>query len=181
MPFLVGDLHPSWNRRRVALDGRRVIEVSLSLGTGDRRFAIARWEELHPLVQAAVREAERREAAERSAERDRSVPERLMPDAIRAIADQVLHSVLADHDRGYTESGHLNGPAQAVGKVLCTDGMGEREPEDLRAIERAFREGLYRDALQGRRLDRLDLSLTEGEVALPDEVAERLRVRWEMA
>ncbi len=122
VPFLVGDLCPSWNRRKVALDGRRVIKVSL--GTGDRRLAVARWEELHPLVQVAVRHAERREAAARSAERDRVVPERLAPEAIRAMAGQVLHAALADHDRSYIEPDHLNGTAQVIGRVLAAGGVG---------------------------------------------------------
>ena len=93
VPFLQGFLRPSWSPRTLALDGRRVVKVSL--GTGDRRLAVTRWEELHPVVQKAVREA-----------------------------------------------------------------------------ERAFRQGLYRDALIGRRLD---LAITEGEVVLPGDVAERLR------
>ena len=147
----------------------------MSLGTGDRRLAVTRWEELHPLVQAAVREAERREAAARSAERDRVAPERLAPDAIRAMAGQVLHTVLAEHDRTYTEPDHLNGTAQAIGKVLGACGADEGEAAHLRERERTFRERLYRDALHDRRLDRIDLAITEGEVALPDEVTERLR------
>ena len=126
VPFLKGELRPSWSRRTVALDGRQVIKVSL--GTGDRRLAVTRWDELHPLVQAAVREAERREAAARTAERDRVSPERLAPEAVRAMAGQVLHTVLADHDLTYIDPGHLNGTAQAVRKVLALTGSGAREP-----------------------------------------------------
>ncbi len=98
VPFLKGELRPSWSRSTVALDGRQVIKVSL--GTGDRRLAVTRWDELHPLVQAAVREA-----AARTAERDRVLPERLAPEAVRAMAGQVLHTVLADHDLTYIDPG----------------------------------------------------------------------------
>ncbi len=173
VPFLDGHLRPSWARRTVALAGRRVIKVSL--GTGDRRLAVTRWDELHPLVQAAVRGAEQREAAARSTERDRVVPERLSLDVIRAMAGQVLHTTLADHDRSYTEPGYLNGTAQAIGMVLSSGGAEEPDLADLRASERMLRERLYQDALHERRLDRLELAITEGEVELPDEVAERLR------
>jgi len=173
VPFLKGELRPSWSRGTVALDGRQVIKVSL--GTGDRRLAVTRWDELHPLVQAAVREAERREAAARTAERDRVSPERLAPEAVRAMAGQVLHTVLADHDLTYTEPAHLNGTAQAIRKVLALTGSGAREPGEVRETERAFRESLYRDALRERRLERLDFAITEGEVALSSVVAERLR------
>ena len=173
VPFLRGVLRPSWSPRTVTLDGREVMKVSL--GTGDRRLAGTRWEELHPLVQAALREAEGRESAARRAERDRVAPERLAPAAVRAMAAQVLHTALAEHDRTYTEPGHLNGTAQVIGKVLAASGTGGQHLDKVCEAERAFREGLYRDTLTERRLDRLDLAITEGEVVLPDEVTERLR------
>ena len=101
VPFVVGVLHPSWSRRTVTLDGRRVVKVSL--GTGDRRLSVTQWKELHPVVQAAVRAAEQREAAAGSAEQDRIAPEHLAPKAIRTMAAHVLHvrdpSSLTDPDR----------------------------------------------------------------------------------
>lgn len=120
VPFLQGFLRPSWNPRTLALDGRRVVKVSL--GTGDRRLAVTRWEELHPVVQEAVREAERREASARRAERDRVAPESLAPTAVRTMAAQVLHKALAEHDRTYTKPGYLNGTAEAIRKVLTASG-----------------------------------------------------------
>lgn len=173
VPFLAGVLRSSWSRRSVALDGREVIKVSL--GTGDRRLAVTRWEELHPLVQAAVRDAERRQAAARSAERDRIAPERLAPEAVRTMAAQVLHTALAEHDRTYTEPGHLNGTARAIDRVVAAGDGSRLGPVEVREAERGFRERLYRDALTERRLDTLDLAVIEGEVDLPQELAERLR------
>ena len=112
VPFLKGDLRPSWTKRTLALDDRQVVKVSL--GIGDRKFAVTRWKEMHPIVQAAVREAERLEAAARTAERDRVEPGGLAPEAVRAMAGQGPHTTPADHDKTYFEPGHLNGMAQAI-------------------------------------------------------------------
>jgi len=49
VPFLEGTLRPSWTGRTVELSGRNVLK--LSFGSGDKKLAAARWEEVHPLVQ----------------------------------------------------------------------------------------------------------------------------------
>ena len=173
VPFLGGVLRTSWSRRDVTLEGREVIKVSL--GTGDRKLAVTRWEELHPLVQAAVREAERLEGAMRSAQRNRVAPELLAPEAVRTMAAQVVHRALAEHDQTYIQPDYLNGTARAIAEVLAVGGQGRVEPEVVRAAERALRETLYQNVLTERCLGRLDATITEGEAALPEEVAERLR------
>ena len=173
VPFLDGTLRLSWTRREIAIQHRLVVKVSL--GTGDRRLAITRWEEMHPLVQTIVRDAERREAAARMAQRERIEPVALSSEHIRMMAGQVLHDSLADHDRTYCDPDHLNGTSQAIRAAQAQ--AGHEGPPDvavIRAAERIARKSFYSDAIRERRLSLLNLTITEGEIHLTPESLEKL-------
>ena len=172
VPFLRGTLQPSWTSRTTPLEGRIVLK--LSLGTGDKKLAATRWDEIHPLVQRYVREAEDRAAKARAAKEARRDVERLTPDEIRTMSAQVMHDVLTSHDRTYIEPDHVNDVGYVLNKVLPPDHPCKDDVQTLRACERTLRARRYNDLLRNRRLTDLNRGLVEGEVELPPDLAQRL-------
>ena len=83
---------PSWAKRDASLEGRTVLK--LSLGTGDKKLATTRRDEIHPLVQRHVREAEDRAAEARASKNACLEAKPLTPDEIRMMAAQVMHKRL---------------------------------------------------------------------------------------
>lgn len=184
-PYITGSLQRSWSSSPYALNGGAVVKVSL----GNHRDPIeinVRWAEIHRQVEELHKRAVagfHREVPPPVA--PQVVPE-LTPDQRRALAGQVRHDYLDDHDKRWVDPSRapLSPLARAVSRVPLFDVSSASYPsmvswwsalqariadEGLEAVTIEMEQAQLRDALRNGSTEPVDHDTIPLEEFVPDD------------